>query len=231
MQHQTLLTRTFENRGFLYSYATRLFSLPPDIELLEVIASDAPVEESALFAGDDSSLVHIQAKLKTAAMQSSLSDLTRDYSKLFIGPEKLPAPPWESVYLSEGDLIFQKSTLDVREAYKEAGYQAAGYPHEADDHIATELHFMMSLTSDATRALQQNDSERVRAFLVAQKKFLANHLSQWVTLFANRLKENVPLNTEEFYSLAAWYVAELCRIDAENLDMIIEMAQRDEVYS
>jgi TorA maturation chaperone TorD len=213
------MTRALENRLCLYSYAWGLFSAEPSAELLRLAASELPGDEAALLSGVGSRLVGIQADLQRAALriQGSTEALRSDYVKLFVGPTRLPAPPWESVYLTEGDLIFQESTLEVRAAYREAGYQAAGYPHEADDHLATELNFMMSLIEDTKLAYGNEDALLVRALLTAQGKFLEEHLNKWLLPFADRLNEKSPRGTEEFYPLAAYFVAELCARDAEAL--------------
>ena len=217
------MIRALENRINLYSYAWRLFSHLPDDDLLELVASNTLGEEAVLLSGEEGKLANIQVRLQTAAgsAKDSLEALKSDYTKLFIGPTKLPAPPWESVYLAEADLIFQESTLEVREAYKEAGYKAAGYPHEADDYLATELNFMVSLNKDALAAYEADDTARAKAFLMAQSKFLANHLNRWLLAFAERLNERAPAGTRDFYPLAAYFAAELCAVDAENLEELL----------
>lgn len=42
----------------------------------------------------------------------------------YVEPGSLPAPPWESAYLSEDRLLFQESTLEVRKAYLKYNYMA-----------------------------------------------------------------------------------------------------------
>ncbi|MCB8816455.1 molecular chaperone TorD family protein [Desulfosporosinus shakirovi] len=72
-----------------------------------------------------------------------------EYTRLFIGPTKLPVPPWESVYVSKERLLFQESSLKVRQrqCYLNYNFLPAKYRSEADDHIALELDFMYNLSS------------------------------------------------------------------------------------
>lgn len=203
------------NRSFVYTYLWRAFAADPDEALLATVATDQATEECVILAGEGSCAVQEQRALASAASApDALEALKSDYTRLFIGPGKLPAPPWESVYVSGEDLLFQPSTLEVRDAYRKAGYQATGYPHEADDHLATELGFMEALAKDSQAAYDANDSEKLRLLLSQQTMFLAQHLNVWLPQFVERL-----LNTEspkfgEFYPRFAVLARELCAADA-----------------
>ncbi|MEI3231097.1 MAG: molecular chaperone TorD family protein, partial [Gordonibacter pamelaeae] len=65
--------------------------------------------------GEDGEGARLQDALAEVAAANGLGQLRSVYTKLFIGPAKLPAPPWESVYATGGrPLLFQESTLAVR---------------------------------------------------------------------------------------------------------------------
>lgn len=213
MENTDVLLAAMENRAFLYSFVWRLFAAHMDTDALHMAASEEPTAQAELLAGEESRLADLVKKLTQAATEADLDTLSSEYTRLFVGPNKLPAPPWESVYLADGDLLFQESTLRVREAYKEAGFQAAGYPHEADDHLATELSFMTALIQGAADAINADDVTRTQAFLIAQQKFLKRHLNQWLHPFAERLNEQAAPRTSPFYPLAAYTAAELCACD------------------
>lgn len=213
MENSNVLISALDNRAFLYNFAWRLLGAPMDEDGLAVVADEVVAGQTAILAGEEARLVDLSQRLAQVASEANLSQLATEYTRLFEGPGKLPAPPWESVYLADGDLLFQESTLHVREAYKEAGFKAAGYPHEADDHIATELSFMAALVQGAREAIEADDPQRARAYLIAQQKFLDKHLNQWLTPFAERLNEQAPPSTSPFYPLAAYFTAELCARD------------------
>lgn len=221
MEKRELVLSALANRRFLYQYAWRLFSAPLDARALEVMADDFADEAVAVFAGEDGHLADVQRRLceeagdVLAGGEDAVGKLDADYTRLFVGPGKLPAPPWESVYRADGDLLFQESTLEVRQAYREAGFKAAGYPHEADDHVATELSFMVSLVDEASAAVEAADDERAHAFMTAQVKFLQAHLTRWLPQFAERLNTQAPAGTNPFYPVAAYFVAELCELDVQ----------------
>lgn len=219
MEKNGVVAAALANRALLYRYAWRLLSAPADGALLTWAAEGEAPQAAALLAGEDSRLVGFQTRLaataaEAAATSGGIERLHGEFTRLFEGPGKLPAPPWESVYRSEGELLFQESTLAVRQAYREAGFKAAAYPREADDQVATELSFMAALIDEAATALDAGDLSRAHAFLTAQKKFLAQHLNEWLPTFAERLNTQAPEGTGPFYPLAALFAAELCRQDA-----------------
>ena len=51
-------------------------------------------------------------------------DIRQDYNQLFVGPERMTAPPYESVHRSQERLIFEQETFLVRAAYAEFGLAA-----------------------------------------------------------------------------------------------------------
>lgn len=206
------------NRSFVYTYLWRAFAADPDEALLTAVASDQALEECAILAGEESRAAQEQRALaSTASASDALEVLKSDYTRLFIGPGKLPAPPWESVYVTGEDLLFQPSTLEVRDAYRKAGYQATGYPHEADDHLATELGFMEALAKDSQAAYEAGDSEKLQLLLSQQTMFLAQHLNAWLPKFVERLLITEAPKFGEFYPRFAALARELCAADSAAL--------------
>lgn len=125
----------------------------------------------------------IKEGIELAAQSLENLDLGRferirwDYTHLFIGPHKIPAPPWESVYLNKERLIFQEETLNVRRAYLKYCLVPQNFGREADDHLGYELDFMYRLCQ-----LSLEDAEFIGSILSDQKDFLQNHISKWVPL-------------------------------------------------
>src|SRR4030067_2524293 len=66
--------------------------------------------------------------------EQQIEDLLWEYTRLFIGPYKLPCPPWESVYTSGKRLMMQEAYDEVRGFYFEAGLQIDN-PNIMGDHI------------------------------------------------------------------------------------------------
>ncbi len=116
--------------------------------------------------------------------------LQDDYLHLFIGLGHVLAPMWESVYFSEKRLMFQESTLQVREWYARFGVQAERINNEPDDHIGLEMLFISHLASLALHAIEQDDQNKLNEFLQAQRDFLSQHLLRWGPVWAKLVKQN-----------------------------------------
>lgn len=125
--------------------------------------------------------------------ETALEHISNEYTHLLIGPHKLLAPPWESVYLTKERLLFQESTLKVRQAYVKHNFIPAEYPHVADDHLALELDFMANLSSLTENDYAEQNSDRSLELLEEQKSFLKEHLLVWVPEFAEKIQESPTL--------------------------------------
>ena len=80
------------------------------------------------------------------APADKLTDEARsDFMRLFIGPGKVLAAPWGSVYMSVDKLIFTEETLRVRKYYEANGRIVKEKNREPDDHIGLELEFIADL--------------------------------------------------------------------------------------
>lgn len=109
----------------------------------------------------------------------ALDALKVDYLALFIGPAKMHAPLWESVYFSKEHLVFQERTLEVRKWYRRFGLQVEHLNNEPDDHIGLEFSFIAHLASQALHAAEVRDLTGFIHHWNAQKEFFSAHLLQW----------------------------------------------------
>lgn len=226
MEANEIIANACANRAFIYQYLWRVFSDVPDKTLIETTLRTAREQFELFFGADSPEMKEFAAlcvELHTAlALDAKASSLANEYTRLFIGPGKLPASPWESVYACGEELVFQQSTLNVRAAYHAAGFTAAGYPHVPDDHIATELAFMAALCSEAETRASSGDMPGAKVALGRQAMFLAEHLGCWVGEFAQRLTSHLPKSASSFYVHAANLAAALCKADATATAELLE---------
>lgn len=100
----------------------------------------------------------------------SAGDIRRfdvEFNRLFVGPGKLPAPPYEMVYMSAGRLL-QHPSLPLPECYRRANLEPHILRAHPDDHLSLELACAMRLAwSKRTQDLD----------LLAD--FLLTHLGVW----------------------------------------------------
>jgi len=79
---------------------------------------------------------------------------------------------------------------DLAGFYRAFGFTIGGKVRERPDHISAELEFMHILALKEARAAQNGVPEHVEICVEAQRKFLQEHLGQWIGLFAEALKRS-----------------------------------------
>ncbi|MCR5756700.1 MAG: molecular chaperone TorD family protein [Selenomonas sp.] len=137
---------------------------------------------AAFYAGDvdagQDAIKQIGQLLRISLLVPSLDDEGRyDFNRLFVGPQKLLAPPLESYYRNADHLPMQAETMAVRGAYEEAGLTLAARNRIPDDHAQFEFYFLSCLLEAISRyqgeALAGQAAEQYRCFL-------QEHLLLWV---------------------------------------------------
>lgn len=133
--------------------------------------------------------VKFSEDMEKAISHYSDEDLLVDYSKLFVGPSALIAPPYGSVYLDGARQVMGDSTMKVIGMYREAGLSISDDFKELPDHIAVELEFMSYLIFKEIEAFKMSDLDTALKFSEKQNLFLNKYLGKWVFLFCNKIKE------------------------------------------
>ena len=188
---------TFEvilaNRVLLYKLFHKVFGREPDASLLSLFADPAIAQAFSLLSMDEgdtmdkaAAFVSIQGEKSSDA--DYVNTLYNEYMRMFVGPQKLIAPPWESVYRSHQGLLFQESTLIIREIYRKQGFIPEGYPRVPDDSLALELDFMGRMAERAQTALAENQMEALGEALTVCESFLRVHLLFFVPKMIERME-------------------------------------------
>lgn len=98
--------------------------------------------------------------------EDDIEELEFEFNRLFVGPSRLEASPYESTYRNTERTLMQNETLAVRRFYEKAGLVIAKMNTEPEDHLALELEFICYLLeNDTTSDLYPS--------------FLKEHLLQW----------------------------------------------------
>lgn len=183
-----------------YGFLSKAFYEPPTTELLHALVDDDLFADWPLPPSDEDTRHGLQLLQDYSHAWSELTepDLEWDYTRLFIGPGHVLAPPWESVYLSREHLLFDQPTLEVRRLYAEYGLQAPRLNAEPDDHLGLELAFLVHLCSLGLAALHQG--ENPAALIEAQHRFLGEHLLRWAPQCLELVIDNA--NTDYYRGIA-----------------------------
>ena len=156
---------------------------------------------------------------KLFSNMEKLNELMVDHSQLFVGPFKLLAPPYGSVYLEGERKVMGNSTMDAINKYKAAGLDVSENHKDSPDHITTELEFMCYLVYKELKAIEQGDIEGTVDSLKDQIQFLHDHLSAWVPEFSDNIEKN---SGTGFFKNLAGFTRTFINKDIGNIQETIE---------
>jgi len=128
-------------------------------------------------------------RMQVSASRCSPEELLVEHARLFVGPQRVIAPPYGSVYLEEGRRVMGDSTVKALQAYQEAGLHLDSDFKELPDHIAVELEFVYYLTAKGVDAETAGSVEEANRHFLAREVFLEQHLRRWVPSFCARIAE------------------------------------------
>lgn len=180
----------------LFAFFAKLLLTPPSPELLDNLVAEELLEELPYGTANDrgrqgAELLANWARQKRAQPDNRDYEAeVEDYTRLFEGPGRLLAPPWESVHLSASGLTFQEQTLAVRRWYRRYGLESLKIHNEPDDHIGLELSFLAYLMNQTVAALEAGDAAGADSFVDAQRWFISEHLGRWIGMWAEQVEGN-----------------------------------------
>ncbi len=164
-----------------FGFLATVFHEPPSEDFIRWLVEDHLFEIWPLESQQPDVLAGLETLREFARDWHSddLPALKQDYQSLFVGPGRLLAVPWESVYRSKDHLIFDVETMQVRRAYQEFAMPTPWRNVEPDDHIGLEMRFVSYLCALGLRAVQQEDQTALDQVLAATRRFLDEHLLVW----------------------------------------------------
>ncbi|MCC7451687.1 MAG: molecular chaperone TorD family protein [Anaerolineae bacterium] len=169
-----------------YGFLNKALYTPPTADLLNTLASQNLFAEWPLPADQTATQQGLELLRTYCANwnESQMDALTEDYNRLFVGPDRLPAPPWESVYRSPDHLLFDTATIQVRDLYQQYGVKAPRQNNEPDDHVGLEMAFMVHLSQLALQAIDSHNACLLDRAVQGQRAFLTDHLLAWIPRYA-----------------------------------------------
>ena len=104
-----------------------------------------------------------------------------EYTKLFVGPPRPAAAPWETMYRpgSEGATVgFGQATFEMRALLREAGLEISNENNQYADHIGIELLYASVICERLAQA--DGDAEAQEELAERLKGFAQNHPLAWI---------------------------------------------------
>lgn len=178
-------------RMYLFEMFHKVFGGKPTPELLEVLCACTTLDALDEYATEE----EVEGKLRDYLLAlgqrenraALLWDIEAEYTRVLVGPGRLPAPLWESPYLSKEASLMQESTLAVRSMYRSFGLEPVACGHVPDDHVSLLCYFAAIRARAAYEAFCAGSWELLRDLMVEQCAFGRDHLVAWIPEFAARL--------------------------------------------
>lgn len=195
MEKNDELKFLLEIRLFYYNFLKSIFLSEPTKDLIKLIleeniVNNLPFQEEKKLIDEGVNEIKNFLSEKDILSDKNFEDLHWDYTRMFIGPDKLLAPPWESAYLNEERLLFQEQTMKVRMEYIKHSFISQNHGYEPDDHIGLELDFMSKLSEKLLEAYEKSKEEEFIEVLKSGQSFLNNHLLKWCDMFTKDIVNN-----------------------------------------
>ena len=204
---------TAENRSYSYGFLSIVYLQEPTREFIKSF------RESNLLDVLNKSDLLFNRTINNDVSDKHLNNLVLEYTRLFIGPGK-HISPYESVYRDNEDALWSETTVEVKDFIESLGleysYNWSGLP----DHIGVELEFMQRLTCHEKEAWTQEDKKQAIHCLEFEKRFVDEHLSQWVPTFCDKVKEETRV---AFYGEIADLTRQFIDFDSKLIDKNLEI--------
>lgn len=178
-------------RTYLYTLFHKALGGEPAEELLDVMFSSMTSSVLDEYAENSETIASLQAFLEAKSQEdrSTLLDAAKDeYTRTFLGPNVLPASPYESPYRTQEATLFQENTLAVREAFRSEGLLPKAYQHVPDDHVSLVCHFAALRAAQVLAAFRGGDAQDAAGLLRAQNAFAREHMANWFGEYAKGLR-------------------------------------------
>lgn len=119
-----------------------------------------------------------------------MTRVEREYHRLFLGPVRPVAPPFESVY-REGALYGLTTSRLLRDL-REAGLEPVESFRLPPDHVAVQLEFLAYLEARAREERQRAAFDEADRWSERARSLVEEHLAVWLPLFLLRLETGAP---------------------------------------
>jgi len=122
-----------------------------------------------------------------------LLHLQIEYNRLFAGPSKPQAYPYEEAFLNQSGWAVD-SRRDIAREYLQGGLKLAPGFKDSPDHISLEFEFMSHLCEKEMIERETRDVPGIASYQQQQRSFLENHIVNWVPAFLATVERSAVLN-------------------------------------
>ncbi|MBI4415806.1 MAG: molecular chaperone TorD family protein [Euryarchaeota archaeon] len=139
--------------------------------------------------------------LDAAVQRARSTRMEREYHRLFLGPTRPVAPPFESVY--RDGVALGPSALRFLAELRSAGLEPAPGFRLPPDHVSLQLEYLAHLESHAERSREEGRPDEAADWAERARAFADEHLARWLPSFCARLEHEAPESPYAFLVRAA----------------------------
>lgn len=196
-----------EQKSDLYRLLGALVLVCPAEELLAALSSSRAFDAFVECAPEGALREALALMGKELARgPEAFNEIRRDYLRLFVGPKKKLAPPWESVYRSADRIVMQEQSVEVLRAYAMQRIGFEGMGEKPADHAGYELEFVAILIGRSKRSKKARE---------ALSSFLNDHVLAWVPAWAADIRKHAKC---AFWRGFGEVLAALCAVEDQALE-------------
>lgn len=208
-------------RAVLFKFLSRCFSRP-DEEFARDFLSGALnrlIQDTISFHPDDDLTSFTpDAHSLSLSVKECWLHLEVEYNRLFVGPHRPIAPPFEYFYRmdvspEQRGLLLGSNAVFTH--YEQTGVTLNPEYHDMADHASVELDFMGTLSTWEADSWDEKECQTAQRFRTSQQLFFQEHL-HWFQEFAPVVREASQIS---LYRAAAWLLELVLEAEADALDI------------
>lgn len=151
---------------------------------------DFGLEEVA--ASVDACILYVEG-LESVEPTKAVEEVSVEYTKLFVGPPKPAAPPWETMYRSDDVTVgFGDPTFEMRDLLRKAGLQLSNENRQYEDHMGIELLYLSTLCTSAAGLLESGEKDAAEELASQARDFVQSHPLSWLDSLSARVGRVFP---------------------------------------
>lgn len=184
-------------RGYLYELFHKALGGYPTAEFVRELTGEATIDALDEYADSSEKVSDLRDFLVALSERASddgaldqFVDAARDeYTRLFVGPGPVAAPPMETPHVSHEKVLFSENTVAVRRIYKSHGLTPVRELRIADDHVALMCDYLARLSGQALGAFRSGDGSLLGSLAADQVVFESSHMANWLPRLASLQSE------------------------------------------
>lgn len=159
------------------------------------------------------------ADLSLAASED-LIEAEASYNRLCIGPGRLLADPYESIWRSGDRVMNNHFTAAVAYAYAQFGLVPSRQASEMADYFPNELEFLFCLANAEAASRANGDADLADEFAKFHDLFWSQHLGHWAGRFLDRFSKE---SDSSFWTAFGFELAAFLESQNSHLELSDEM--------